>query len=68
MEITEDIVTCRDGIWSQRNVILEALFMGEPGCFANRVNAAGIRLVGWSVASFKVAALLNDRSVLDDAP
>jgi len=57
---TEDIRLCQWGIWDQRDALLDMLITHEPDCWARQVNEAGIRLVGWTVADFIEAALLEE--------
>lgn len=60
----QDVEACRTGIWSQRDAVLDTVLMHEPDCLSRRVNEAGIRLVGWTVADFITAALFDDPTML----
>lgn len=64
MSHEDDLLTCRIGIWNQRDTVIDTIMMHEPDCFAREVNEAGIRLVGWSVKNFLTAALLDRPELL----
>lgn len=58
-ERTEDLMVLRRATWNLRDEVLDCLFTHEVTCDQYRIQVAGLRILGWSLADFIYAALEN---------